>query len=73
MDSPHTVEYRAFLVQLRAARKHAKMTQQEVADRLGVSQSRVARMESGERRVDVIELARFAKVYRKRLSYFVKV
>jgi hypothetical protein len=30
-------------------------------------------MESGERRVDVIELAAFARLYRKPLSYFVKL
>lgn len=40
---------------LKAERKRAKLTQQQVADQLGVPQSYVAKYEGGERRLDVIE------------------
>lgn len=64
-------DYAAFRRRLVHARESRGLTQQQVADRLGVVQSWVARCETGERRVDVIELRQFAKLYRKRLSYFI--
>ena len=39
-----------------AKRESAQMTQAELADKLGEYQSFVARLESGQRRIDVIEL-----------------
>jgi transcriptional regulator with XRE-family HTH domain len=71
MRSSHTPAYRAFLVRLKAARKSRRLTQAEVAEQLGLQQSEVSRMERGETRVDVIQLAAFAKLYRRRLSYFI--
>lgn len=44
-----------------AARKAADLTQAELADRLRCHQSFVARVESGERRIDVIELIVLAR------------
>lgn len=63
-------EYRRFLLRLRAAREGAGLTQVEVAKRLRVPQSYVSKSESGERRVDVIELAAFARLYRRQVSFF---
>jgi transcriptional regulator with XRE-family HTH domain len=40
---------------LATARRQAKFTQQQVADRLDKPQSFVAKYENGERRLDVIE------------------
>ena len=70
MRSIHKSEYKWFLDRLRAARREASLTQAEVAKRLGRAQSYVAKCESGERRVDVVELAEFARMYRKPLGYF---
>lgn len=70
MSSVHTDQYRIFLGRLRAAREAAGLTQQEVAEALGRPQSYVSKCESGERRVDVIELAEFAKLYKKAISFF---
>ena len=64
-------QYRLFLERLRAARREARLTQVEVARRLARPQSFVSKCESGERRVDIIELAEFAQLYRKPLSFFV--
>ena len=44
-----------------AARKTAGLTQAELAERLKCHQSFVARVESGERRIDVIELIVLAR------------
>jgi transcriptional regulator with XRE-family HTH domain len=46
------------------------MTQADAARALGRSQSFVAKVESGERRVDVAELIWFARLYRKPVAFF---
>ncbi len=70
-DAAYRQRYRVFLTKLKSARMAASLTQVEVARRLGRPQSFVSKCESGERRVDVIELAEFAHLYRKPFSYFV--
>jgi len=54
--SIHTDEYRALLEVLREARLAAKVTQVELATRLGQSQSFVSKAEVGERRLDLVQL-----------------
>lgn len=44
------------------ARKRAGLTQAQLAEELGKSQSFVAKCENGERRIDVIELLEWARV-----------
>ena len=68
--SIHTKEYKVVLERLRKARLEAGFTQAEVAKKLGHHQSYVSKIESGERRVDVVELNKFAKLYSKSVSYF---
>ena len=63
-------EYKAFLKKLRQARVEVGFTQVEAAKKLDKPQSFVSKCESGERRVDVVELRRFAKLYRKPFTYF---
>lgn len=48
-------EYRKLIDALKAARKAAGLTQQDVADRLDRPQSFVAKVEGYERRLDVVE------------------
>lgn len=45
--------------ELRAARLRAKMRQVDVAERLGRPQSYVAKIERGERRIDLVETMNF--------------
>lgn len=54
----------------RRARQEADLTQIEVACRLGRPQSFVSKCESGERRVNVVELVEFARLYCKWLDFF---
>lgn len=49
-------EYIALRSLLRDARKEAALSQVEMAERLGVPQSFVSKVESGQRRLDLIEL-----------------
>ncbi|MHB1861612.1 MAG: helix-turn-helix domain-containing protein [Gemmatimonadaceae bacterium] len=55
---------------LKQARLDAGLTQVEVAKKLGEKQAWVSKCELGERRIDPLDLQRFAKVYKKPLSYF---
>jgi transcriptional regulator with XRE-family HTH domain len=70
MGRQHSARYRGFLKRLRRAREDAGLIQVDVAKALGRPQSFVSKCESGERRVDVIELEDFARLYRKRLAFF---
>lgn len=72
MVSPHTARYQLFLARLRAARLEAELTQAEVAKKLRRPQSFVSKSETGERRVDAVEFADFARLYGKPLEYFVR-
>ena len=55
---------------LKRARTEAGLTQVDAAERLKKPQSFVSKSESGERRVDVIELEAFARAYGKSLMFF---
>ena len=62
--------YRQFLERLRAARLDSGLTQEDVAKHFGRPQSFVSKRESGERRVDVVELEIFAGLSARSLTYF---
>lgn len=58
--SIYSAEYRRLCVVLRELRHEAGLTQVQVATRLNVPQSFVSKYESGERRLDLIELRHVA-------------
>lgn len=70
--SRQTKEYAYFVEKLRKAREEAKLTQVEVAKKLKRPQSHISNVESGQQRVDVVELQNFAKIYNKDINYFIK-
>ena len=57
--SSHTKEYAALRSELKQARETAGISQRELAERLNVPHSWVAKVENGERRVDLIEFGWF--------------
>ncbi|MFH5230276.1 helix-turn-helix domain-containing protein [Antrihabitans spumae] len=58
--SLYSRQYRELCLVLRQVRREAGLTQVAVAERLDVAQSFVSKYESGERRLDVIELRHIA-------------
>lgn len=57
--SVHTPEYRVLRAALREVRANAGFSQRDLARRLVVPHSWVAKVESGERRIDTVEFCRF--------------
>ncbi|MBI4823093.1 MAG: helix-turn-helix transcriptional regulator [Nitrospirae bacterium] len=69
--SIYSKEYESILKQLKKARIEAGLTQKAVAEKMKRPQSYISKCESGERRLDIIELIELAKLYKKPLSFFV--
>jgi transcriptional regulator with XRE-family HTH domain len=61
--SQHTREYRRLTDALRRARLTAGLTQAQAASRIGVYANYISKIESGERRIDVVELSALCRVY----------
>lgn len=55
---------------LREARKYLGLKQDEVATYLKIPRTALTDIESGQRRVEAIELTRLAKLYRQSVAYF---
>ena len=55
---------------LREARKYLGLKQEDVAVYLKIPRTALVDIESGQRRVEAIELTRLAKLYKQPVSYF---
>lgn len=62
MKSLRSPRHRALTAVLVSARKAQRLSQHELAARLKTSQTVIARIEVGERRVDVVEFLDLARV-----------
>ena len=56
---------------LRDARKYLGLKQEDVASALSIPRTALVDIESGQRRVEAIELTRLAKLYRQSVGYFI--
>jgi transcriptional regulator with XRE-family HTH domain len=68
----YTKDHNEIVERLKEARIENGLGQVEVAKKLGRTQSYVSKIESGQRRFDVLQLKEFAKLYKKPLDFFVK-
>lgn len=55
MTALHSEEYRRFIQAMVAARNRAGISQAELSQRVDLDQSKIAKYETGVRRLDVIE------------------
>jgi transcriptional regulator with XRE-family HTH domain len=58
----HDPEYAELIARLRAARRRARLSQAKVAEQLGKPQSFVSKVETCERRLDILEAIAFSRV-----------
>ncbi len=63
MTSPYDERYDVLRRRLREARLRAGLTQDKAGRELGRNQQFVQRCEAGDRRIDVLELIDFARIY----------
>lgn len=68
----YTEDHKSIVESLKKARLETGLSQVEVAKKLGRTQSYVSKIESGQRRFDVLQLKDFAKLYNQPLDYFVQ-
>src|SRR6266542_2100542 len=61
---------RAMGERLRRAREYLGYSQEEVAKYLGVSRSAMSNIETGQRKVDALELKKLAGLYKRPVTYF---
>lgn len=55
---------------LREAREYLNLSQDEVAKRVGIARAAISLIETGQRRVDALELSKLARVYQRPVSHF---
>lgn len=72
METIYTKAHRRLVQALRKARVDAGLTQVHVAASLGKPQPFVSQLESGNRRIDVIELAQICNLYKLDMTDLLK-
>ena len=68
----YSKDHKYIVEQLKKARQEIGLDQSEVAKMLDRTQSHVSKVEAGQRRIDVVSLKEFARIYKKPLDYFIK-
>ncbi|MEK7643846.1 MAG: helix-turn-helix transcriptional regulator [Patescibacteria group bacterium] len=67
----YSQDHKKFVSKLKQARIETGIDQKKAASLLGMTQSYISKVESGQRRVDVVQMKNFAKIYKKSLNYFI--
>ena len=70
MSKKYQAKYQKLTAKPRSARLEASLTQVEAGKMLKKPQAYISKIERGERGVDAVELAEFAKLYKKPMDYF---
>lgn len=68
----YTKDHQYLVGQLKKARLEVGLNQKDAAKALKCTQSYISKVESGQRRIDVIQLKKFAEIYKKKLNFFIK-
>ena len=68
----YSKDHKYIVEQLKKARQEAGLEQEQIAKSLKKTQSYISKIESGQRRIDVIALKEFARIYKKPLTFFIK-
>jgi len=55
---------------LKEARDYLALSQEEVSKAVGIPRAAISLIESGQRRVEALELKKFAAIYERPVSYF---
>lgn len=69
--SIYSEKQKKFIEKLKETRKEAKLTQKQVAEKLGYTQSYLSKIESGQLKVDIFQIEELANIYKKEINYFI--
>ncbi|MFA5318426.1 MAG: helix-turn-helix transcriptional regulator [Patescibacteria group bacterium] len=70
-ESIYSKDHKFLIERLKKARQEAGLDQKEIAKLLGKTQSYISKIESGQRKIDVVQLKKIAKIYKKDINYFI--
>lgn len=68
----YTKAYSQLIGRLKKARGQAQLKQKDAAKKLKRTQSYISKIESGQLRLDIIQLKEIARVYKKTLDFFIE-
>ena len=68
----YSKEQKYIIEKLKEARIKSNFDQVKVAKLLGRTQSDISKIEAGQRKIDIILLKEFARIYKKDIGYFIK-
>ena len=68
----YSKDHKFVVEQLKKARIEASLDQEKAAELLKKTQSYISKVESGQRRIDIVQLKEFAKIYKKEVNFFIK-
>lgn len=68
----YSKEQKRLVGKLKKAREEAGFDQNKIAKKLGTTQSYISKLESGQRKIDAIQLKELSRIYKKDISYFLK-
>jgi len=68
----YSKEHKYIVEQLKKARESASLSQAEAAKILHKTQSYISKIESGQRKIDIVQLKEFVKIYKKNLDFFIR-
>ena len=67
----YTKAHRNLVKQLIEAREKTGLKQEDVAKKLGRTQSYISKLESGQRRIDIVQIKELAHIYKKNPKDFI--
>ena len=71
-NSIYTKEYKNLFKKLKQARMESGLDQIKVAKKTNRTQSYISKIETGQIKIDVIQLKQLAEIYKKSLDFFIK-
>ena len=72
MKTIYHSEYKKIIKKLKAARAEAELTQMQVCNILKWNRNKLQKIETQDRRMDIIELLQLGNVYKKPINYFLE-
>lgn len=70
MAQPREADRQFLATRLREAREYLELSQDEVAKALDVPRSAISMIETGQRKVDALELKKLAEIYQQPIGFF---